>query len=43
MRPRPGAARMYPETDMPSNSITDEFVKKFAVICLSQQKRKLLA
>ena len=28
MRPRPGAARMYPETDIPPTSITDEFVAK---------------
>ncbi|MGZ4850401.1 MAG: Glu-tRNA(Gln) amidotransferase subunit GatE [Candidatus Bathyarchaeia archaeon] len=28
MRPRPGAARMYPETDIPPQSITDELVEK---------------
>ncbi len=28
MRPRPGAARMYPETDIPPTSITDEFVQR---------------
>jgi len=28
MRPRPGAARMYPETDIPSTLITEEFVEK---------------
>jgi len=28
MRPRPGAARMYPETDIPPTSITDELVTK---------------
>ncbi len=28
MRPRPGAARMYPETDIPSTLITSEFVEK---------------
>ena len=28
MRPRPGAARMYPETDIPPTSITDELVMK---------------
>jgi glutamyl-tRNA(Gln) amidotransferase subunit E len=28
MRPRPGAARMYPETDIPSQTITDQLVKK---------------
>ena len=28
MRPRPGAARMYPETDIPPQTITNELVKK---------------
>ncbi len=28
MRPRPGAARMYPETDIPAQPITEQFVKK---------------
>ncbi|MEM3551065.1 MAG: Glu-tRNA(Gln) amidotransferase subunit GatE [Candidatus Bathyarchaeia archaeon] len=28
MRPRPGAARMYPETDIPPIKITQEYVKK---------------
>jgi glutamyl-tRNA(Gln) amidotransferase subunit E len=28
MRPRPGAARMYPETDIPPQMITEEFVQK---------------
>ena len=28
MRPRPGAARMYPETDIPPTLITDELVEK---------------
>lgn len=28
MRPRPGAARMYPETDIPPISITEELVEK---------------
>jgi glutamyl-tRNA(Gln) amidotransferase subunit E len=28
MRPRPGAARMYPETDIPPQIITDEWVQK---------------
>jgi glutamyl-tRNA(Gln) amidotransferase subunit E len=28
MRPRPGAARMYPETDIPVQQITSEFVEK---------------
>jgi glutamyl-tRNA(Gln) amidotransferase subunit E len=28
MRPRPGAARMYPETDIPPTQITEQFVEK---------------
>lgn len=28
MRPRPGAARMYPETDIPAQQITSELVEK---------------
>ncbi len=28
MRPRPGAARMYPETDIPPQPITDELIQK---------------
>jgi len=28
MRPRPGAARMYPETDIPPELITDDLIKK---------------
>jgi len=28
MRPRPGAARMYPETDIPPSLITSDFVEK---------------
>jgi glutamyl-tRNA(Gln) amidotransferase subunit E len=28
MRPRPGAARMYPETDIPPIQITEQFVKQ---------------
>ncbi|MCW4028752.1 MAG: Glu-tRNA(Gln) amidotransferase subunit GatE [Candidatus Bathyarchaeota archaeon] len=28
MRPRPGAARMYPETDIPSQAITEELVQQ---------------
>ena len=31
MRPRPGAARMYPETDIPPSLITEEFVKRVRV------------
>ena len=28
MRPRPGAARMYPETDIPPTQITDDHIRK---------------
>ena len=28
MRPRPGAARMYPETDIPPQLITEELIQK---------------
>ena len=28
MRPRPGSARMYPETDIPSSLITEEFIRR---------------
>ena len=28
MRPRPGAARMYPETDVPETPVTDDFVSR---------------
>jgi len=28
MRPRPGAARMYPETDIPLTYITEDYIKK---------------
>ncbi|MEM3459104.1 MAG: Glu-tRNA(Gln) amidotransferase subunit GatE [Candidatus Bathyarchaeia archaeon] len=28
MRPRPGAARMYPETDIPPTQITEDYIKK---------------
>jgi glutamyl-tRNA(Gln) amidotransferase subunit E len=30
MRPRPGAARMYPETDIPPTQITEEYIKKIS-------------
>jgi len=28
MRPRPGAARMYPETDIPPTQITEDYIRK---------------
>ncbi|MDH5482058.1 MAG: Glu-tRNA(Gln) amidotransferase subunit GatE [Candidatus Bathyarchaeota archaeon] len=30
MRPRPGAARMYPETDIPPTQITEDYIKKIS-------------
>jgi glutamyl-tRNA(Gln) amidotransferase subunit E len=30
MRPRPGAARMYPETDIPPTQITENYIKKIS-------------
>jgi len=30
MRPRPGAARMYPETDIPPIQITEEYIRKIS-------------
>jgi glutamyl-tRNA(Gln) amidotransferase subunit E len=31
MRPRPGAARMYPETDIPPTQVTEDYVKKIGL------------
>ena len=42
MRPRPGAARMYPETDIPPQAITEEFVEKIVATCLNLPTRRLL-
>jgi glutamyl-tRNA(Gln) amidotransferase subunit E len=33
MRPRPGAARMYPETDIPPTQITQELVERIRANC----------
>jgi len=30
MRPRPGAARMYPETDIPPTQITEDYIEKIS-------------
>jgi len=30
MRPRPGAARMYPETDIPPTQITEDYIKEIS-------------
>jgi glutamyl-tRNA(Gln) amidotransferase subunit E len=41
MRPRPGAARMYPETDIPPTQITEEYLKKIGQQLPELPKRKL--
>jgi glutamyl-tRNA(Gln) amidotransferase subunit E len=44
MRPRPGAARMYPETDIPPTQITEGYIKKISSRLpeLPEQKLKRL-
>jgi glutamyl-tRNA(Gln) amidotransferase subunit E len=44
MRPRPGAARMYPETDVPPIQLTKEYIKKLSgrLPELPEQLRKRL-
>ncbi len=44
MRPRPGAARMYPETDVPPIQLSGEYVEKLRACLpeLPEQKMKLL-
>jgi glutamyl-tRNA(Gln) amidotransferase subunit E len=41
MRPRPGAARMYPETDIPPSLITSEFVDKIRLNLPEPAEKKL--
>ena len=41
MRPRPGAARMYPETDIPPSVITSAFVKKIRLNLPEPAEKKL--
>ncbi|MDR2707971.1 MAG: Glu-tRNA(Gln) amidotransferase subunit GatE [Nitrososphaerota archaeon] len=41
MRPRPGAARMYPETDIPAQAITEELVKNVQANLPEPAERKL--
>jgi glutamyl-tRNA(Gln) amidotransferase subunit E len=41
MRPRPGAARMYPETDIPSIQISSDHVRKIS-LCLPELPEKKL-
>jgi glutamyl-tRNA(Gln) amidotransferase subunit E len=41
MRPRPGAARMYPETDIPPQPITEQFVEKIRSYLPEPAEKKL--
>jgi glutamyl-tRNA(Gln) amidotransferase subunit E len=41
MRPRPGAARMYPETDIPPSAITSAFVEKIRLNLPEPAEKKL--
>ena len=41
MRPRPGAARMYPETDIPAIVITEDFVKNVQANLPESSEKKL--
>lgn len=42
MRPRPGAARMYPETDIPPYEITDELIAKIQANLPEPADKKLI-
>jgi glutamyl-tRNA(Gln) amidotransferase subunit E len=41
MRPRPGAARMYPETDIPPTQITEDLVKRASLALPELPEQKL--
>ena len=41
MRPRPGAARMYPETDIPPIQITEDYVRKVSLHLPELPEQKL--
>ena len=41
MRPRPGAARMYPETDIPPTKITEDYVSKISLRLPELPEQKL--
>jgi len=41
MRPRPGAARMYPETDMPPTKITEDHIKQISSSLPELPEKKL--
>jgi glutamyl-tRNA(Gln) amidotransferase subunit E len=41
MRPRPGAARMYPETDIPPTQITEDLIKRASLLLPELPEQKL--
>jgi glutamyl-tRNA(Gln) amidotransferase subunit E len=41
MRPRPGAARMYPETDIPPTQITEDYIGKISMNLPELPEQKL--
>jgi glutamyl-tRNA(Gln) amidotransferase subunit E len=41
MRPRPGAARMYPETDIPPTQITEDYLRKISLQLSELPEQKL--
>ncbi len=41
MRPRPGAARMYPETDIPVRQITEDYIKQLSLSLPELPEQKL--
>jgi len=41
MRPRPGAARMYPETDIPPTQITEDYLRKISFQLPEPPEQKL--
>ena len=41
MRPRPGAARMYPETDIPPTRITEDYIKRTSLVLPELPEQKL--
>ena len=41
MRPRPGAARMYPETDIPPTKITEDYVREISLRLPELPEQKL--
>jgi glutamyl-tRNA(Gln) amidotransferase subunit E len=41
MRPRPGAARLYPETDIPPTQITEDYTKRASLLLPELPEQKL--